>query len=75
MPEHESEPTIDRKVPFRPAGFEIHDRVLADHPAGFSEHLVTDVPSRPGAVLPPAPTRHAPRESIAERLHAQMDEG
>ncbi len=75
MPEQHSEPAIDRKVPFRPAGFEIHDRVLAEHPAGFVEHLASDVPSRPGAVLPPAPTRPAPRESIAARLRARMDEG
>lgn len=75
MSESTKHPAIDAKVAFRPAGFEVHDRVVAEHPAGHVEATAAGVPSRPGAVPPPEPTRPAPRESIAARLRAQIDEG
>jgi len=68
------EPTVDRKVAFRPAGIEVHDRVIAEHSAGHVDHVV-DIPARPGAVPPPLPTGHVPRESLAARLRALIEEG
>jgi hypothetical protein len=72
MSEHRSEPELPPTVAFRPAGVPIPDQVFA-HSRGFVGDTA-EVPERPGAVPPPAPTRRAPTESISARLRARFEQ-
>jgi hypothetical protein len=61
-------PTTDFRLP------DTADRVIAEHKSGY---LKEDIPPASGearAVLPPAPTRDAPRESIASRIQAKLEQ-
>jgi hypothetical protein len=66
---------IEGTTTFRPAGDWLADKRLDDHPRGRVGDLVDVAGSRPGAMLPPHPTRQAPTTTIAQRMRERLARG
>jgi len=66
---------IAETVAFRPVGDWLVDRRLADQASGRAGELVAVARSKPGAMLPPHPTRAAPTTTLAQRMRERMEKG
>lgn len=58
-------------VAFRPPALAERDRVIADHPRGYSEEIARD--ARPGAVPPPEPTGPVSQDSLLAQARAEFE--
>lgn len=66
---------IAETAAFRPVGDWLVDKHLADHARGRAGDLVDVKRSKPGAMLPPHPTRAAPTTTLAQRMRERMEKG